>query len=227
VANRDWTQRPSAGIIAAGMAGTEYFHKIISFISKIILNRFVNPICVPDNLPTSTGANVPATLVGEGPAVVWDGTEMIVWGGHDNYNALNSGGRYNPATDSWLPTSTGTNVPQARYYHTAVWDGTEMIVWGGGSNTGGRYNPVTDSWLPTSTGTNVPSSRWSHYAVWDGTEMIVWGGDQGGAVPVLLQIPAAGIIRPRIPGSLPPRARMCHQLERMVRGPTRSGTEPR
>ena len=80
---------------------------------------------------------------------------------------LNTGGRYNPSTDSWTATST-TNAPTARYDHTAVWTGSEMIVWGGhgsGLNTGGRYNPITDSWTATST-TNAPSGRaWSHGSV--------------------------------------------------------------
>jgi len=53
---------------------------------------------------------------------------------------LNTGGRYNPGTDSWTTTST-TNAPTARADHTAVWTGSEMIVWGGApaTNTGGRY----------------------------------------------------------------------------------------
>src|SRR6266513_437099 len=74
---------------------------------------------------------------------VWTGSEMIVWGGF-NGSFLNTGGRYNPGTDSWTATSA-TSAPAGRYEHTAVWTGSEMIVWGGfnGSylNTGGRYNP--------------------------------------------------------------------------------------
>ena len=42
----------------------------------------------------------------------------------------NTGGRYNPSTNSWTPTST-TDAPSGRYSHTAVWTGSEMIVWGG------------------------------------------------------------------------------------------------
>ena len=61
---------------------------------------------------------------------VWTGSEMIVWGGYDGGNVLNTGGRYNPSTDSWTATST-TNAPAARTDHTAVWTGSEMIVWGG------------------------------------------------------------------------------------------------
>ena len=48
----------------------------------------------------------------------------------DDGSYLNTGGRYNPSTDSWTATST-TGAPAARTYHTAVWTGSEMIVWGG------------------------------------------------------------------------------------------------
>ena len=108
---------------------------------------------------------------------------MIVWGGVGTSGRLNTGGRYNPSTDTWTATST-TNAPEARTEHTAVWTGSEMIVWGGfgtGSgdlNTGGRYNPSTNTWTATST-TNAPDARDSHTAVWTGSEMIVWGGVNG------------------------------------------------
>ena len=110
---------------------------------------------------------------------------MIVWGGYyqepdatDHY--VNTGGRYNPSTDSWTATST-INAPDGRDSHTAIWTGTEMIVWGGEIansqwvNTGGRYNAATDSWAATSI-LNAPSARVSHTGVWTGNEMIVWGG---------------------------------------------------
>ena len=102
---------------------------------------------------------------------------MIIWGG-SGPTIINTGGRYNPSTDSWAATST-TNAPSARDLHTAVWTGTEMIVWGGYDgisrvNTGGRYNPGTDSWTATST-TNAPTGRERHTAVWSGSEMIIWG----------------------------------------------------
>ena len=107
---------------------------------------------------------------------------MIVWGGESGSGDLNTGGRYNPGSDSWTATST-TNAPIGRALHTAVWTGTEMIVWGGDYfdgtyhylQSGGRYNPSTDSWVTTST-TNAPEARDVHTAVWTGSEMIVWGG---------------------------------------------------
>jgi hypothetical protein len=118
------------------------------------------------------------------PSAVWTGTEMIVWGGwggSDVNNLLNTGGRYNPATDTWAATSTGANVPAGRNLHATVWTGAEMIVWGGvGASgaqfgSGARYDPVADAWSPVSTA-NAPAGRANPAAVWTGTEMIVWGG---------------------------------------------------
>ena len=51
---------------------------------------------------------------------VWTGTEMIVWGGAIPGNASrNTGGKYNPATDSWTATST-VNVPAGRSFYSSV-----------------------------------------------------------------------------------------------------------
>ena len=118
---------------------------------------------------------------------IWTGSEMIVWGGADSTGccstaAFNTGGRYNPSTDSWTATSTPT-APSARQSHKAVWTGTVMIVWGGTSNsgsvnTGGRYNPSTNTWTGTNTA-GAPNARANHTAVWSGSEMIVWGGGPG------------------------------------------------
>ncbi len=116
---------------------------------------------------------------------VWTGSEMIVWGGYsgDPQNYQNSGGKYNPQTDSWIPTSTSSGVPSGRAFHTAIWTGSEMIVWGGKDTdvyylgSGGKYNPLTDSWLPTSIGSGCPTPRCNHSAIWTGSKMIVWGGE--------------------------------------------------
>lgn len=116
-------------------------------------------------------------------AMVWTGSEMLVWGGMANSHVgLADGGRYNPATDTWTPMSN-VNVPSPRYSPTAVWTGTELIIWGGfrysgvwtAYNDGARYNPVTDTWTSMSS-TNAPSPRHDHTGVWTGTELLVWGG---------------------------------------------------
>ncbi|MBA2434439.1 MAG: hypothetical protein H0V54_05020 [Chthoniobacterales bacterium] len=143
-------------------------------------------------LPTSM-VNVP--LYRYAPQAVWTGSQMVVWGGCSDsfcFNRLDTGGRYNPASNSWQATST-VGVAEKRYWFSAVWTGTEMIVWGGcdaqvcgpggnsdpnGLNNGGRYNPQTDTWQSVST-TGAPTGRWFHAADWSGSEMIVWGGING------------------------------------------------
>ena len=117
-------------------------------------------------------------------AAVWSGSEMIIWGGYGAGGFLNTGGRYDPATDRWTPTSIG-NAPAGRSHHTAIWSGDKMIVWGGWCgdnvylNTGGRYDPATDTWTPIAT-SNAPAVRADHTAIWSGTEMIIWGGNNSG-----------------------------------------------
>ena len=138
----------------------------------------------------TTDTWTPTTLTGApvrriGHTAVWTGTEMIVWGGGYDLplpdGVVNTGGRYNPITDTWIPTPTA-NAPTPRQYHTAVWANNEMIVWGGayGSThpvTGGRYNPITRNWTATTT-TNAPTAFYSYTTVWTGSEMIVWGMDR-------------------------------------------------
>jgi len=138
--------------------------------------------CIDDTWTATTLANAPSPR--NRHVAVWTGSEIIVWGGDfsdGTTHYLNTGGRYNPSTDSWTATST-INAPDPRFDHTAVWTGSEMIVWGGyisfpsGTvNTGGRYNPSTDSWTATAT-KHAPSARETHTAVWTGSEMIIWGG---------------------------------------------------
>ena len=136
----------------------------------------------------TSDVNAPVTRYAH--RAVWTGTEMIVWGGHLNGVAypsgyLNDGGRYDPTTNSWRPTSAA-GAPGPRESHSAIWTGSEMIIWGGDTgqgttNSGGRYDPASDTWVGTSE-VNVPGTRALHTAVWTGTEMIVWGGDGDMAV---------------------------------------------
>src|SRR5438270_6103233 len=121
-----------------------------------------------DSWAATSTTNAPSARLRH--TAVWNDSEMIVWGGitsGPNPTYFNTGGKYNPGTDSWTATCT-TNAPAARADHTAVWNltGTQMIVWGGFGpsgvlNTGGRYGP--DCWTATST-TNAPTARSSHTA---------------------------------------------------------------
>ena len=136
--------------------------------------------------PVST-VNAPSARFGH--TAVWTGKEMLVWGGYTDSHAqyegghtdahLNTGGRYDPAADSWQPLATN-GAPSKRWNHTALWTGNEMLIWGGGNatealNDGARYDPLTDAWTPITTN-GAPSPRMQPFAAWTGREMIVWGG---------------------------------------------------
>ncbi|MEN9980203.1 MAG: hypothetical protein ABIK38_07710 [candidate division WOR-3 bacterium] len=135
---------------------------------------------VNDSWTPTTTTNAPSARYDH--TAVWaDGgvNQMIVWGGNSGSGALDTGGRYDPSTDSWTATTT-SGAPSARYWHTGIWTGSEMIIWGGLSgnnptNTGGRYNPITHSWVATKV-KGAPVARSRHTAVWTGSEMIIWGG---------------------------------------------------
>ena len=126
----------------------------------------------------TTMSMVNAPLAGITPAVVWSGTELLVWG------TSNVGGRYNPLTDTWTPM-TATNAPIPRTNFAYAWSGTELIIWGGVNpsplSSGGRYNPTTDTWtiLPSS---GALSARGYLKGVWTGNDFIVWGGYTGSQV---------------------------------------------
>src|SRR5262249_46685297 len=82
-----------------------------------------------------------------GHTAVWTGSEMIVWGGSGNGFPpvfFNAGGRYNPATDSLLATTTA-KTPTARSPQTAVWTGRARFAWGGENSTGQSYKATTSS----------------------------------------------------------------------------------
>ncbi|MCH8074057.1 MAG: Ig-like domain-containing protein [Proteobacteria bacterium] len=122
----------------------------------------------------------------------WTGTEMIIWGGALDhcttsgcFSSTNTGGRYDPVTDTWAAMSA-VGAPSPRRYHTAIWTGTELIVYAGMDidfrtplGDGARYDPVTDTWSPLSD-INAPAPRSKHHAIFDGQRMIVWGGNSNG-----------------------------------------------
>src|SRR5262245_18282426 len=81
-----------------------------------------------------------------GHTSVWTGSRMVVHGGLTGASGtLNTGGRFDPVTNTWAATSTVGAIGRAN--HTAVWTGTRMIVWSGhiaglaATNTGGIYDP--------------------------------------------------------------------------------------
>jgi hypothetical protein len=56
-----------------------------------------------------------------------DRSHMIIWG--DDFGQ-NTGGKYDPAVDTWSPTSM-VNAPAGRAKFSMCGPGTRMIIWGG------------------------------------------------------------------------------------------------
>ncbi|MGH9870790.1 MAG: Kelch repeat-containing protein [Candidatus Polarisedimenticolia bacterium] len=118
---------------------------------------------------------------------LWTGSRMLVWGGFGlAFNTeTDTGGLYDPATDTWQPTST-VGAAERRQGHRAVWTGNQMIVWGGRGpggprHSGGRYDPQSDSWLPMSIA-GAPVQRELFTMVWAGGRVVLWGGINGGGI---------------------------------------------
>ena len=121
---------------------------------------------------------------------------MIVWGG-TGATVFDSGGRYDPATDSWTGIASGG---VARYAHTAVWTGSRMIVWrhnslAGVPVEGSRYDPVADTWSPTTMSGAPLAALDPSGAVWTGSAMVLWPGSRYNPVadtwaPIAEHLPA-------------------------------------
>ena len=65
----------------------------------------LNPSKAPSNMWSSiafTGTPAPRAE----HTAVWTGTDMIIWGGFNGTQALNTGSRYTPASNSWSAVST-------------------------------------------------------------------------------------------------------------------------
>ena len=122
----------------------------------------------------------------EDHAAIWTGTEMFVWGGvvrdgtPPKRHRLGTGGRYDPATDTWRPI-TLVGAPSAREDGVVVWTGDEMIVWGGRGDDdlaldAARYSPILDAWCPMASA-GAPPVTHDAAGVWAGGALVIWGGD--------------------------------------------------
>lgn len=162
-------------------------------------------------LPTNSQPNAVLAHV-----AVWSGSQLLIWGGRSSdYQALNSGGRYNPLTATW--TSMALPADEPRLGAAGIWSGTQLIVWGGQRDdneldTGLRYTPGSDSWTSTASppATGEPSERNSAATVWTGNALIVWGGRAGST-----RLRTGGIYRPGVgwtntPAAGAPSARSGH-----------------
>ncbi|ANM30951.1 hypothetical protein ABI59_17260 [Acidobacteria bacterium Mor1] len=124
-------------------------------------------------------------------SAVWNGSEMLIWGGtadpEDVLAFVRDGARYDPALDSWTAISD-SGTPEWRAGHGAVWTGSAMLIWGGDRYTaavyddGALYDPVADSWTPM-TVLEPPAARSQFPFVWTGSEFLLWGSGDNSSSP--------------------------------------------
>lgn len=93
--------------------------------------------------------------------------------------AVNSGGIYDPVTDSWSPLGA---LVQARCYHAAVSTGTTLYAFGGltdcgnGTTIGPGLEALSGGAWATVSVAGELSGRYNLPAVWTGTQLFLYGG---------------------------------------------------
>jgi hypothetical protein len=111
-----------------------------------------------------------------GGAVVWTGSEVIVWGGcapdvPDECVALDSGAAFDPSTGEWTSIPA---APIAAGTPHAVWTGGEAIFIDEETFDGVAFDPQARTWRTLPAMPIAP--REGAVYVWTGSEVIVWGG---------------------------------------------------
>jgi N-acetylneuraminic acid mutarotase len=110
----------------------------------------------------------------------WTGKEMFVWGGvNGEGNFVNSGGAYDPTTDTWRGVNTN-GAPSPRELATCVAMDGGVFVWSGADGTtlyddGAVWDPASNTWSGISN-SNKPSPRIRGIGLWTGERVLLWGG---------------------------------------------------
>ena len=171
-----------AAVVQASLPSGITVVSMLAQDASLLTNGYQFLMTVPPP-PWVSGSTTDAPSARSGHSAIWDGQQMIVWGGNAGSGTpayVNTGGLYDPVADQWTAISP-IDAPDARSGHASVWTGSQMIVWGGANdvsaflNTGGRYQPSPQQWNPVSTA-NAPAGRSGHVAVWTGSAMFIWGG---------------------------------------------------
>ena len=122
---------------------------------------------------------------------VWDGQDMIIWGGQGGGSQTNTdfadGASYDPANHRWKMLPPGPL--SARSGATAFWTGSQVLILGGyddntglGLVNGATYDPKTGHWqllpkLPSTSGLYTPPHG-STATVTPGGTNVTWTGSQ-------------------------------------------------
>lgn len=137
---------------------------------------------------TDRWRRLPRAPSGQG-IVVWDGMEMIGWGGGCCGDASSDGAAYDPATGAWRKLAPSPLAPEQS--PIGAWTGRELILLVSGIDPAGgkpqperfaraaAYDPATGTWRHIAP-MPEPGVGFGGTAVWDGKELVVVGaGLQG------------------------------------------------
>ena len=93
----------------------------VSVVGLYLLPQLVSEEDAP--FPPQVSISVPVHTA------VWTGSEMIVWGGVSSEQSLaNTGGRYDPVSDTWTGATSTVNAPTALARATMSATGTPTPV---------------------------------------------------------------------------------------------------
>ncbi|MFA5795446.1 MAG: fibronectin type III domain-containing protein [Candidatus Brocadiia bacterium] len=119
--------------------------------------------------------------------MVWDGQNIILFGGVGVSGGFTDLWWYDPWTNTWTQKIANLmpGSPQSIFGHSMVWDGTRVILFSGGNavvnnNELWWYEPITNTWtqkIPNNTA-GSPPARYYHAMVWGGVRIILFGGYQ-------------------------------------------------
>jgi len=149
------------GPLAGGIEGEG--HALVAIGDRILVWQPDGQTSILDPATGSwtTAATAP-TQAPTGGLLVWTGTELIAWGGHDGEpdQVALPGVAYDPEADTWRMIAEAP--VEGRTPAVAGWDGHEILLWGGTrpgptrSGIGAReqvpadgaaaYDPAADSW---------------------------------------------------------------------------------
>ncbi len=160
----------SAPFEPAGDAGARWNHSAVWTGDRMInwggTDTYLDAnLCLSDGVEIDPSVPSATMMTAHGDprchhSAVWNGVEMIVWGGADRLNISNetglvpelstrSGARLEVASGTWSATLDDDSTPPGTQRHRAVWTGEEMLIWGGRPEISGSLGVYYTDTRPT------------------------------------------------------------------------------
>ena len=109
-----------------------------------------------DNWVAASTTNAPQARTGH--TAVWTGSEMIIWGGYNGSQQVNTGGRYCAVVPTPTPTATVTPTPTATATATATATGNGYTERNTNCNCDGIFYTYGDTYVDAETYSHTEAS---------------------------------------------------------------------